>query len=67
MADAQRDNRKKLLDDHVRSIHALHENLKKETAPEHHERLAHAVGDVVKRVRALDDDDAFGSPGNAAT
>lgn len=63
MADA-RDSRKKLLDDHDASIEALHRHLRDHTDAAHHDRLHHAIEGVKKSVRALRDDDAFGSPGS---
>lgn len=63
MTDAQK-SRGKLLDDHDASIDALHENLKKNTDTAHHAGLHHAIEGVKKSMKALRDDDAFGSPGN---
>ena len=63
MTEAQQ-SRKKLLDDHDSSIDALHRNLREHTDEAHHDRLDHAIEGVKKSMKAVRDDDAFGSPGN---
>ena len=63
MTDAQ-NSRKKLLDEHDKSIDTLHHELQKHTEAAHHGRLHDAIEGVKKSMKVIRDDDAFGSPGN---
>lgn len=68
MTSDQQADRKKLLDEHVASVDALHRKLREKTDEKHHARLSESIEGVKKAVRAVgDDDDAFGSLGHATT